>query len=60
MKIGDIVKYKTSKNSLQFYYGVILNFKMDKIEVTKSKFSDLSGTVTKTWVDKEDLIFITR
>lgn len=56
MKIGDRVKYKTSKNSLQFYYGVILNFKMDKIEVTKSKFSDLSGTVIKTWIDKEDLV----
>ena len=56
MTIGDKVKYKTSKNSLTCWYGVILNFREDKIEVTKCRFSDLSGTVTKTWIDKEDLL----
>ena len=30
MKVGDRVKYKTSKNSLQIYYGEILGFKEDR------------------------------
>jgi hypothetical protein len=56
MKIGDKVKYKTSKNSLQIYHGTILGFKVDKIKVSKYKFSDYSEVVTETYIDKEDLI----
>lgn len=56
MKIGDEVKYKTSKNSLQIYYGRILGFKMDKIRVSKFKYSDYSGFCTETYIDIEDLI----
>lgn len=56
LKIGDHVKYKTSKNSLQIYYGTILGFEMNKIKVSKYKFSDYSGFSTETYIDKEDLI----
>jgi hypothetical protein len=56
MKVGDKVKYKTSKASLQTYYGTILGFKLDKIRVSKYKFSDYSGFATETYIDKEDLI----
>lgn len=56
LKIGDYVKYKTSKASLQTYYGTILGFKGDKIKVSKYKFSDYSGFSTETYIDKEDLI----
>jgi hypothetical protein len=56
MKTGDKVKYKTSKASLQTYYGIILGFKSDKIKVSKYKFSDYSGFGTETYIDKEDLI----
>lgn len=56
MKIGDKVKYKISKTSLQIYYGTILGFKLDKIRVSKYKFSDYSGFRTETYIDKEDLI----
>ena len=56
LKIGDPVKYKTSKASLQTYYGTILGFKQDKIHVSKYKFSDYSGFRTETYIDKEDLI----
>jgi hypothetical protein len=56
MKIGDKVKYKTSKNSLQIYYGSILGFKLDKILVTKYKFSDYSGPLLQTYIDKNDLM----
>lgn len=56
MKIGDKVKYKTSKASSQVYYGIILGFKGDKIKVSKYKFSDYSGLRLETYVNKEDLI----
>lgn len=56
MKTGDKVKYKTSKNSMQIYYGTVLGFKEDKILVSKYKFSDYSGFATETYIDKEDLI----
>mgnify|MGYP000060567805 FL=1 len=56
MEVGDKVKYKTSKASLQTYYGTILGFKLDKIRVSKYKFSDYSGFATETYIDKEDLI----
>ncbi len=56
MKTGDEVKYKTSKNSLQIYYGRVLGFKADKINVSKYKFSDFSGFCTTTWIDLNDLI----
>lgn len=56
MEIGDRVKYKTSKNSLQEYHGVILGFKADKINVSKYKFSDFSGFCTETWIDETELI----
>ena len=47
---------KTSKASLQVYYGQILGFKIDKIRVSKYKFSDYSGLGLETYIDKEDLI----
>jgi hypothetical protein len=56
MKIGDKVKYKTRKNSIEPLYGTILGFKMDKIKVSKYKFSDYSGFRTETYIDKEDII----
>lgn len=56
MKIGDRVKYKTSKESLQEYHGLILSFKADKVEVSKYKYSDFSGGLLPTWIDREDLI----
>ena len=56
MKVGDKVKYKTSKNSLQTYYGYIIGFKQDKINVLKFKYSDFSGQLLPTWIDKEDII----
>lgn len=56
MNIGDKVKYKTNRASLQTYYGTILGFKEDKIWVSKYKFSDYSGFATETYIDREDLI----
>jgi len=56
LKIGDHIKYKTSKTSLQTYYGTVLGFKEDKINVSKYKFSDYSGFATETYIDKEDII----
>jgi len=56
MKIGDKVKYKTAKNSLQVYFGIILGFKVNKIKVSKYKYSDYSGAMIYTYIDKEDLI----
>lgn len=56
MKVGDRVKYKTSKKSLSVFHGVILGFKADKINVSKHRYSDFSGELTPTWIDKEDLI----
>jgi hypothetical protein len=56
MKIGDEVKYKTSKDSLKIYYGTILGFKADKIRVSKYKYSDYSGQRLETYISKEDLI----
>jgi hypothetical protein len=56
MKIGDKVKYKTSKSSFQTYYGNILSFKADKIHVSKHRFSDHSGKLVDTYIDVEDLI----
>jgi hypothetical protein len=56
MKIGDKVRYRTRKNSLETLYGTILGFKMDKIRVSKYKFSDYSGFRTETYIDKEDII----
>ena len=56
MKIGDKVKYKTSKNSLQTYYGFIIGFKQDKINVSKFKYQDFSGQLLPTWIGKEEVI----
>lgn len=56
MKIGDKIKYKTSKNSLQTYYGTILGFKLDKIRVSKYKYSDYSGFGLETYVDETEII----
>jgi hypothetical protein len=56
MEVGDKVKYKISKASLQTYYGEVLGFKVDKIRVSKYKFSDYSGVRLETYIDKEDLI----
>lgn len=55
MEIGDKVIYKISKNSLQSYYGTILGFKLDKIKVSKYKYSDYSGIRLETYIDKKDL-----
>ena len=56
LKIGDKIKFKTSKNSLQIYYGKVLDFKEDKIKVSKYKYSDYSGFSTETWIDFEDIL----
>lgn len=56
MKIGDKVKYKTSKDSIQIYYGTVLGFKMDKIRVSKYKYRDYSCDMGETYISKEDLI----
>ena len=56
LKIGDKVKFKTSKNKLAFYYGTVLGFKLDKIRVTKYKFSDYSGQCLETYTDETELI----
>lgn len=56
MKIGDKVKYKTSKKSLQVYYGEIIGFKEDKIKVTKFKYSDYSGRLVNMYIEKGDII----
>lgn len=56
MKIGDKLKYETSKNSLKIYYGFIIGFKQDKINVSKHKYSDFSGQLLPTWIDKENII----
>ena len=57
MKIGDKVKYKTSKNSLKFFHGFILGFKTDKINVSKFRYSDYSGhELVPTWIDINDII----
>ena len=57
LKIGDKVKFKTSKNSLQTYYGTVLGFKLDKVYVTKYKYSDYSGRCSKTYIDETEIIF---
>lgn len=57
MKIGDRVKYKTSKNSLKEFHGFILGFKKDKINVSKYRYSDFSGQeLPPTWIDKENML----
>lgn len=57
MKIGDKVKYKTSKNSLKTFHGFILGFKTDKINVSKFRYSDYSGhELVPTWIDINDII----
>lgn len=56
MKLKDKIQFKTSKNSLQIYYGWVVGFKADKIQVTKYKYSDYSGFGTTTWIDMEDIL----
>ena len=56
LKLGDRVKYKTSKKSLQVYYGNIIGFKEDKIKVTKFKYSDYSGRLVSMYIERGDLI----
>lgn len=56
MKIGDKIKYKTNKNSLQTYYGTVLGFKMDKIRVTRCKHPDYSGRMLDTYIDETEII----
>jgi hypothetical protein len=56
MNIGDRVKFKRTKNGLQFWYGFILGFKQDKIQVSKYSYSDFSGNYTSTWIEKKDLV----
>ena len=56
MKIGDKVKYRTSNNSLKIFHGFILGFKEGKINVSKFRYSDYSGELVPTWIDKEDII----
>lgn len=56
MKEGDTIKYKTSKNSLKIFYGIILGFKEDKIHVSKYRFSDYSGySLPNTYIDLKDI-----
>ena len=56
MKIGDRVIYKTSKDSLKKFHGLILGFKADKINVSKHKYNDFSGGLLPTWISIEDLL----
>lgn len=56
MRIGDKVKYKTSKDSIQIYYGTVLGFKEGKIRVSKYKYMDYSGNMGETYISKEDLV----
>jgi hypothetical protein len=56
LKIGDKIKFKTSKNSLQIYYGTVLGFKMDKVYVTKCKFKDYSGRCLETYIDETEIL----
>ncbi len=56
LKIGDKVKFKTNKNSLQIYHGTVLGFKMDKVYVTKCKFSDYSGRLLETYIDETEIL----
>lgn len=56
MKVGDKIKYKTSKKSLQVYHGTILHFKEDKIKVTKYKYQDHSGYLVPMYIEKGDII----
>ena len=56
ISINSKVSYKTSKHSLQVYYGYILGYKLDKIYVSKFKFSDYSGYSTTTYIDVEDIL----
>ena len=56
-KIGDKIKFKTSKNSLHVYYGTVLGFKLDKIYVTKCKYSDYSGRMLETYIDETEIVF---
>jgi len=55
-KIGDKVEFKTSKYSPQTYYGTVLGFKLDKIRVSKYKYSDYSGIGSETYIDETELI----
>ena len=48
-KIGEIIKYQVRKNSLEYFYGQILGFKQDKINVSKYRYSDFSGGLLPTW-----------
>lgn len=57
MEIGDKIKFKTSKNSLQIYYGIVLDFKMDKIKVSRHKYSDYSGKMLDTYIDETEIIY---
>lgn len=57
MKIGDKIKYKTSKNSLKVFHGTVLDFKQDKIYVSKYRYSDYSGCqLPNTYVDLTEII----
>jgi hypothetical protein len=56
LKIGDKIKFKTSKKSLQTYYGIVLGFKLDKVKVSKYKFSDFSGYGLETYIDETEIL----
>ena len=56
MEMGNKISYKIDK-SLQVYYGRILEFKLDKIKVTKCKYRDLWGHWDlSTWIDIENIL----
>ena len=56
ININDKVSYKLSKHSMKTYYGKVLGFKMDKIHVSKYKYSDYSSKCVNTYIDVEDII----
>jgi hypothetical protein len=56
LKIGDKIKFKTSKNSLKVYYGTVLGFKLDKVRVSKYKHFDYSGTRLETYIDETEIL----
>ena len=52
---GDIIKFKKGK---KFFYGVITGFKLDKIKIAQYRYSDLSGEMPDSYIEKEDIISV--
>ena len=55
MEIRNKICYKIDK-SLQLYYGRILEYKFDKIKVSKFRSSDMWGDYITTWIEYKDIV----